>query len=488
MISLLELFWQRVEALLRDRTFAWVMGGWLVVLLFHSATVLADPWQYRNPGLTLLGTVAWLAFAAITLAACTEIAWSVSREREHESVSLLLLAGITPIGLLLGLSASAFATVVVGLILSAPYAALGMTLGGVELGDVAAVLALLAGYLWLAAASAILASVVSRTTGAATVVAIALLGLLHTWPRWVPEIVRALAPAADRTGLDLEHFDLLHLLERKLDGSEAGLSVFGYLSWALPAGLLLFASACAWFHLRPVAPEGAGRVRFLSLARRSARSSRVPAHQAALAWKDWRVVAGGWRGQAVRLLLYGAIAGGALWYVRARGVLPGANLAWGLAFSGAFGGILESIRAGTRILRLEFQGGTWPVLFLLPIYLPRLIWLKALGALGGAAVPTAFLMAGLVLGPSSDSMLPILGTGPFGLLSFLFFAGLGFLVGLNLSLAPRGRAALATPGWTLLAWVMFMSGAWVAILVFFLPSYIELSKVIGRRLRARAAE
>ena len=91
------------------------------------------------PGLKLFHTMAWLNVVLISLAGISFFSTAITEEKEEETLGLLKLAGVNPLGLLLGKSTSRLLGAILLLLVQLPFTLLAITLGGVTLEQVVAV-------------------------------------------------------------------------------------------------------------------------------------------------------------------------------------------------------------------------------------------------------------------------------------------------------------------------------------------------------------
>ena len=109
-----------------------------------------------------------LNVALIVLAGISFFATAITEEKEEETLGLLKMAGLNPLGLLLGKSTSRLINTLLLLGVQFPFTLLAVTLGGATVTQIVAGYAALAAFLILTANVGLLASVVFRRGGTAS--------------------------------------------------------------------------------------------------------------------------------------------------------------------------------------------------------------------------------------------------------------------------------------------------------------------------------
>lgn len=114
------------------------------------------------PGLSMLQTIWWADAALLFWVGIPYFTAAFSEERANNTLGLLKLSGIDPLGLLLGKSTSRFLGVAIGLVLQTPFLLLGITLGGVTFHQIAAATVSLLAHLFMVCNLSLYCSLVSR--------------------------------------------------------------------------------------------------------------------------------------------------------------------------------------------------------------------------------------------------------------------------------------------------------------------------------------
>ena len=156
----------KADAKLR-RSHAFRIGSTLLILLF-LIVAHATSGGVGAPGLRFFTLISWLNLALITLAGTSFFATAITEEKEEGTLGLLQLAGISTMGLLLGMSTARLIAALLVFLVQLPFALLAVSLGGVTARQIIAVDAALAAYMVMLANVAMLASVVSRRSASAS--------------------------------------------------------------------------------------------------------------------------------------------------------------------------------------------------------------------------------------------------------------------------------------------------------------------------------
>jgi hypothetical protein len=128
------------------------------------------------PGLGFFSYITYTNFVFITLGGMSFFTSSITEEKEEQTLGLLKMAGVNPLGILLGKLGPRLANALLLLAIQFPFVQLAVTLGGVHLRQIQAVYITLAGYIMIMAGLGVLASVIARRTrGAAMMVSTAVM-------------------------------------------------------------------------------------------------------------------------------------------------------------------------------------------------------------------------------------------------------------------------------------------------------------------------
>ncbi len=384
-----------------------VYGGLIFSQISSSMTLVGAP------GLKLFNTMTYLNLILISLAGISFFATAITEEKEEETLGLLKMAGIDPLGILLGKSTSRLLGAILLLLVQFPFILLAITLGGVTLGQVFAAYCSLAAYMILLANVGLLCSVRYRRGGTASTATLLFIfayyfaarafqsikfGLVHggvissngtigTALNDIAEWFKA-ASVADRID---------EIMQTGFSGSPLGFQV----ALSLAVALVFFSVAWAGFNrfTRPagdVAERRAGVVaRLIQLGRRH----RTRPGKYLMAWKDFHFVAGGMPLQIVKFVFYGLLVG-AIFLVTERYYdysLSDAGEFVAVAMLAAI--VIESAIYASVLFHDEWRDRTLPLLTMLPVRTPTILYSKIAGC-APALLPALFwLIAGCVLWP-----------------------------------------------------------------------------------------
>ncbi len=129
-----------------------------------------------SPGLNFFSYITFTNFVFITLGGMSFFTSAITEEKEEQTLGLLKMAGVNPLGILLGKLGPRLANALLLLAIQFPFVQLAVTLGGVHHRQIQAAYITLAGYIMLMAGLGILASVIAhRTRRAALMVSMAIM-------------------------------------------------------------------------------------------------------------------------------------------------------------------------------------------------------------------------------------------------------------------------------------------------------------------------
>ena len=382
-------------------------------MLFSSLTSS----MFGAPGLEFFRIIAWLNAIFITCAGIGFFASAITEEKEEETIGLLLMAGLNPLGILLGKSTSRLIQASMLLIVQFPFMLLAVTLGGVTPHQILAAYAALLAYMALVANVALVWSTICERGGSAAGLTALLLGLYFLMPTAAPMLSLELA----RLGL--------------VPNSWLGTAVFITLEWAaesdlhtrlirimstgfndpvfsrqvitnLVGGAICF--AVAWAVFVPSTRRSAGGSSRGLVLRSTSRLRLFSAGRAwamPLVWKDFQFIAGGYAFAIVKLLgcallLVALVFVDSNWNTRSWidwssiGGIYLTALAWAIG--------IEACILASRIFYDEVRLQTMSSLLMLPRSIPYLAYTKALGCLLGLAPTIGCLCLGALLVPGID--------------------------------------------------------------------------------------
>lgn len=393
---------------LKRQSHAFRIGSVIFVLILLFAAH-ADPLHVAAPGLHLFKSLSLLTMGLIGLAGMGHFATAITEEKEEGTLSLLLLAEISPAAILLGKSTSRILSAWLIFLAQFPFALLSLTLGGISVQQVVAAYVALGAYLFLVANLALLVSVVCRRTGKAIATMAVLLILLHAGVPSLASITRQLTlngrlPSGSliemvvgRLALMHESTSILHAIQRIFDIRGTAGIVNWQVGMSLLGGLLLF--GLAWIRFRQIVwiqetnqpQRGAVPIRasrWISLISRPWGN--------ALAWKDFHFLTGGPTVMLVKVTLLPMWIALSLHYGSWIEMATGTPVVTFVQQSLLVMLVVELLIYSSQLFHVEQRWGTLPTLLMLPWTAAGIGYSKVAGCLLGS-LPTFLYWLGLAV-------------------------------------------------------------------------------------------
>ena len=365
------------------------------------------------PGLRLFSTMTYLNLVLISLAGISFFATAITEEKEEDTLGLLMLAGINPLGILLGKSTSRLLGAILLLLVQLPFTLLAITLGGVTLDQVVSAYCSLTAYMVLLANVGLLCSVAYRRGGTASIVTLLfILGYLGA-----AHVIKAVQFGFLHGGLIADRGDVNRYFDRAADWCRDA-SVFHRVQTIMQTGyaespigfqvlvslggaLAFFVVAWVGFHRFTRGSQTTERpradllARFIGLGR--SRRSRPGSH--AVAWKEFHFVAGGLPIQLAKFAIYGAVTALVFWAADRYYNFPlsraGQQVVWAMLAAV----VVESSLYASVMFHDEWRDKTLPLLTMLPIKPSSILTSKFVGC-APALIPAAFwLLVGCAIWP-----------------------------------------------------------------------------------------
>lgn len=352
---------------------------------------------FGAPGLRFFQSLTTLNAMLIALGAIGYFASTITEEKEEGTLGLMLMAGLSPLGILLGKFGVRLVQAGYLVLLQIPFALLAVTLGGVTPSQIAATMAALLSLLFLTANVALAVSVVSKNSRQAafrmTLVVIAYCVVAFVLYELRRYLIVGMVPTASyrwyHGALDSIFFNRISSV---LSSGWAG-SVLSIHEWVnLLGGVIAFGFAWGTFGWATRQPDteavSRGWLGFRIGRQRLFTPGR--AWQAALAWKEFYFLVGGWPMLALKGLGYFALVASVwiYWHILLNRQLP----PWGyqhdpaVEVSIAFLSMLLALEAAllaSRLFHDEVRGQTWAALASLPEPLPSIAYRKTAAAFVG---------------------------------------------------------------------------------------------------------
>ncbi len=356
---------------------------------------------FGAPGLRFFRNIVYLNAAFITMLGVGFFASAISEEKEEDTLGLMTMAGISPLGILLGKSTSRLLQVLLLLAIQYPFTLLAITLGGLTPGQIYSAYVSLLAYTILLANIGLLCSVACRRSRDAAglttlwliaycaIPAFAYAGYLYLlqgrgWSatNFSQNIVLTTLKWISQSTVFME----LHT------ATETGHEFTWSIQIVSNAVLGLICFLLSWWLFGIVAKDPAPETSSRGfVARRTSHRLRLfsagRAWNRSLMWKDFHFIAGGWAGIVIRCLLYSGLYG--LCYTANRPWGQNAlQYGWTMRWEDVTWGFLlfahpllaiDIALCASRVFQEEIKGQTLSSLLMLPRSIPDLAYSKALG-------------------------------------------------------------------------------------------------------------
>lgn len=399
------------RSLRSDSRSVWVHALWLFLLLVIYIVLCiaqAQSIMFGAPGLRLFRYVIYCNAAFVTLLGISYFSSVISEEKEEDTLGLMTMAGINPLGILLGKSTTRLFQVFLLLALQYPFTLLAITLGGLTREQIIAGYAALFAYTILLANVGLFSSVLCQRNRSAA-------GLTTLWfvgYAFIPafafagkEVLRERMNAGQEitvTFWDTHATTVMPILDwifntsvfvqlyqsvepnqdftwtpQLISNSIGGVVLF-LMSWGL-FGFVSHESA-AEATTRAMVPRRTGRLRWFSAGR---------TWNTSLAWKDFHFISGGWVGLLIRTGLYVGLywliyAGNCDW-TRSNYVNPmrWQDVSWGYQFFVVPLFVADCAMCLSRLFQEEIRQQTLASLLMLPRSVTNIFYTKLMGCLLG---------------------------------------------------------------------------------------------------------
>jgi hypothetical protein len=149
---------------LRSRMPHLIRLGFLVAIYLALFSALLTGGAFGAPGLRFFGMMAFLDLIFLTLMGIGFFSAVITEEKEEDTLGLMLMAGVRPLGVLAGKSLGGFWQAILLIVVQYPFILLATTLGGVTSGQVFAAMIALLAYIILMTGFGLLCSTVSSNS------------------------------------------------------------------------------------------------------------------------------------------------------------------------------------------------------------------------------------------------------------------------------------------------------------------------------------
>lgn len=481
--------------------------GFAVLILLFVVQVQLNMGRYSAPGRDVFRYMCWVNFFLLNLAGVSFFSTVITEEKEEMTLGLLRMAGISPVGILLGKVSPRLLGVVLLLSVQLPFTILAITLGGVAINQIlAAYVALLSFAVLLAGLGAFLSTVCARSSLAASLTTAAMATLFI-----MPLLLRDTGRQLLREGrIDIsmretiyEYAELIEsttplgsldvVLTTGFDGSLLSFQVIVDLCF----GAIFFGMAWIFFDVctRNETQSTPARGMMALFSKRVASQSRVWRH--AIVWKDFNFLTGGVTAVVIKLLAY-SILMGAMSMMIAKRVRTDVmdNVGATLMASMLTALIVEVPIYLSRVFREELRWQTWSGLVLLPKSITRIALQKMAGVAPAFLPAIIVFVAGAFIAPKFFEnylfwKIFIREDGWYWVLQYIMAVHLIVLLSLVVKwgAVPFGISIVVVPNVIFLATAgrMATTGTLVGIALVTVVMTIVLEWLIIRQLRTLAA-
>lgn len=385
-----------------------------IYLALMAATVTSG--MFGAPGLRFFSQIAWLNMFFISCAGIGFFSSAITEEKEEDTIGLLQMAGLNPLGILLGKSTSRLIQAAMLLVVQFPFSLLAVTLGGVTPHQILAAYAALLAYMILLANVALVFSTVCQRGGSAagmTTVVFVVYFLL-------PGLSAAVSTDLAALGLDKNKgwtsilFEVLawigesSVFDRVQATTETGFkdSIFSrqVITNSL-GGLVCFLIAWVAFNpfTRSLASQGVTRGIVLQSTSRAKFLSPGRVWAMPLVWKDFQFIGGGYLFAVFKLFAYAGLLGVIVLLSTVEGATASSirwdNVAEMYVYCMLGIVVVESCILAARVFHDEVRLLTLSSLLMLPRSIPYLAYSKAVGCLMGLFPALFCLVLGALLLP-----------------------------------------------------------------------------------------
>jgi len=386
-----------------DARSVWISLTWMFLLLVIYASMASAQIQsiYRGaPGLLFFNYVIYTNAVIISLLGISYFSSVITEEKEEDTLGLMTMAGISPIGILLGKSTTRLFQVLLLLAVQYPFTLLAITLGGLVPNQIyAAYLAEFAFTVMLANMGLFCSVICKRNRDSAAMTTLLMItyvfaplfalggyeflrqGPGNIDPRWIVLAPYLMPPLEwlSRTSIFGELYkitetgDPLAMTPQLISNTLCGIGLF-FLSWLLFG--LISQEPASESTTRALIPRRTGRLWLFSAGR---------AWNSALAWKDFHFIPGGWFGFLMRCGLYTGLywlsyAACYPWYdPTGSTMVRWHDVTWGFQFFVVPLVTVDCALVAARLFHEEIRYQTLSALLMLPRSVPNLVYTKLAG-------------------------------------------------------------------------------------------------------------
>lgn len=391
--------------------------GLMITIYGALLFTIMEAWRFGAPGLRFFHSMSYMNLTFISLLGLSFFSTAITEEKEEDTLGLMLMAGISPLGILLGKSGSRLIQALLLVAVQYPFTLLAITMGGISPVQVQAMYVGMLAYVVMLAGLGLLSSTISARNKTASIRLMLVVIVYILIPLLCSRLIAKIPsmPVSLKTVLSWTADSCVFLQMGTILTTGFGESIF---SRQVISNLLLgvIGFLCSWlvFPLAANQPSTEAIVRG-PLDRSGMFSPQRPWGNPVI-WKDFYFVGGGEIGVFIR------VVGGL-------GVFLLAWLIDELSFTGSVSNRLERISgiylflmclvvpvdAGNLVVRSlheELRSQTLTTLFLLPIPAGKILYSKIIGAMIPWIPGLICLLGSLFLLPGSSRRYTDFGNEP----------------------------------------------------------------------------
>ena len=347
--------------------------GLIVAIYFTLCMTLVTLDRFGAPGLRFFEGIAYLDVVFMTLMGFGFFSTPITEEKEEDTLGLMLMAGISPLGILLGKSCGRLIQALLLMAVQYPLMQLSVTMGGVSSVQVSAVSVALLAYMVFLAGLGLLCSTLAPSSRNASGWVVIGLVLYFVVPYVAKQVFHAQTLGSMSVLLQL--FDVLStgfnqspLSIQVISNGIAGM-IFAGLSWLL-------------FGVTARSPSTEGTSRGMVAERRAFfRFHAGRPWSNPFVWKDFHFVSGGIGMILIRIAIYGGIS--LIFYELVQRFPLNDEYVDGCLFWMSFMINVDAAMVLSRSLHDEIRGQTLTSLMMLPYSSNTMVYYKFFGALLG---------------------------------------------------------------------------------------------------------
>ncbi len=379
--------------------------GLMAAIYIALCCTLQGAMRFGAPGMRFFRASVYLNAIFMTLLGIGFFSTTITEEKEEETLGLMTMAGISPLGLLLGKLGGRLVQALLLIIVQYPFTLLAVTMGGVTQSQVQAAYSGLIGFTLLMAGVGVLCSTIASSSRKAGTALVVILGLYVI----VPFVCQAVVPRLGLQRTVVAHglqyvakMSLFVQIEEILasGGSDSPWNIQFFMNAFLGIACFFVAWGCFGLTVTSSTIEATTTSVNRSELRRNSVNGRVWSNP--FLWKDYRFVAGGFRMWMVRAIGYGLLfpvtwTACELWGMRGWGGYYSQRLGV-YQFFALCALTWESSLIAARCLQDEIRGQTLASLVMLPQSTTQVFYSKFAGAMIGVIPGITWLLIACVTG------------------------------------------------------------------------------------------